>query len=83
MPPRSLATGDTGLTKQLREVDLVRPLLERIVADIPRALCNVWVLADDEIVLVASAGGVGIGRIRDAGQRATELLGGRLPATIT
>lgn len=70
--PLSRATGDTRLTEQLREVDLIRPEVDRLVADIPGALCNVWVLVGDELVLIASAGAAG------SGPQAT-LVGQRLP----
>ena len=55
--PLSLAAQDSGLIKQLRDVDLVRPEMERVVADIPGARCNASALADDEIVTLASARG--------------------------
>lgn len=56
--PLSLAAGNLRgtLTKQLREVDLVRPVMERVVMDIPGARCAAAALVDDELVVTASAG---------------------------
>jgi flavin reductase (DIM6/NTAB) family NADH-FMN oxidoreductase RutF/DNA-binding IclR family transcriptional regulator len=72
--PRSLAAGNPrgALTKQLREVDLVRPEMERVVTEIPGARCTAAARFDDELVVTACAGG------RDATSPAT-LVGQRFP----
>jgi flavin reductase (DIM6/NTAB) family NADH-FMN oxidoreductase RutF/DNA-binding IclR family transcriptional regulator len=57
--PLSLAADGSGLVQQLRDVDLVRAEMERLTADIPGTRCNASALVDDEIVVLASAGGVG------------------------
>jgi DNA-binding IclR family transcriptional regulator len=57
--PLSLAAAGRGLITQLRDVDLVRPEMDRIAADIPGARCNASALVDDEIVVLASAGELG------------------------
>jgi flavin reductase (DIM6/NTAB) family NADH-FMN oxidoreductase RutF len=54
--PLSLTADGSGLVKQLRDVDLVRPEMEGIAADIPGTRCNASALVDDEIVVLASAG---------------------------
>jgi flavin reductase (DIM6/NTAB) family NADH-FMN oxidoreductase RutF/DNA-binding IclR family transcriptional regulator len=54
--PLSLAADGSGLIKQLRDVDLVRPEMDRVVADIPGTRCNASALVEDEIVVLASAG---------------------------
>jgi len=57
--PLSLAAGNPhgALTEQLRHVDLVRPEMERIAADIPGARCNAVTMQDGELVTTATAGG--------------------------
>jgi DNA-binding IclR family transcriptional regulator len=70
--PLSLAADDSSLIKQLREVDLVRPEMERVVASISGARCNASVLVEDEIVVLASARGL------ESSSRAT-FVGERLP----
>jgi flavin reductase (DIM6/NTAB) family NADH-FMN oxidoreductase RutF/DNA-binding IclR family transcriptional regulator len=72
--PRSLAAGNPRgtLTKQLREVDLVRPEMERVVTEIPGARCTAAARLGDELAVTASAGG------RDATSPAT-LVGQRFP----
>ena len=59
--PLSLAAGNLRgtLTKQLREVDLARPEMERLATDIPGARCTAAALVDGELVVTASAGGPG------------------------
>jgi flavin reductase (DIM6/NTAB) family NADH-FMN oxidoreductase RutF/DNA-binding IclR family transcriptional regulator len=54
--PLSLAANGSGLIKQLRDVDLVRPEMDRLVADIPGTRCNASALVEEEIVVLASAG---------------------------
>lgn len=72
--PFSLAASDTGgsLTTPLRQVDLVRPLLERI-ADRFDCRCVAGARAGDDVVIVASAG-----QSQDEGDTAT-LVGQRVP----
>jgi Flavin reductase like domain len=72
--PLSLAAGDRqgSLTSQLRDVDLVRPEMERVAADIPGARCTAAAVVDAELVVTASAGGL------DSTSPAT-LVGQRLP----
>lgn len=55
--PLSLAATGSGLIEQLRDVDLLRPEMERIVSDVPGAWCNASALVEDEIVVLASARG--------------------------
>jgi flavin reductase (DIM6/NTAB) family NADH-FMN oxidoreductase RutF/DNA-binding IclR family transcriptional regulator len=57
--PLSLAAAGRGLITQLRDIDLVRPEMDRIAADVPGARCNASALVDDEIVVLASAGELG------------------------
>ena len=56
--PLSLAAGNPHgtLTQQLRHVDLVRPEMERIAAEIPGARCNAVTMQDGELVTTATAG---------------------------
>lgn len=72
--PLSLAAGNLRgtLTQQLREVDLVRPEMERLVMDVRGSRCTAAALVDDELVVTASAGGP------DATSPAT-LVGQRFP----
>jgi len=70
--PLSLAADGSGLITQLRDVDLVRPEMEGIVADIPGTRCNASALVNGEIVVLASAGGL------DGSSPAT-FVGERLP----
>ncbi|GHB73809.1 flavin reductase [Streptomyces viridiviolaceus] len=71
--PLSLAApGHRGaLTEQLRKVDLVRPAMESLAADLS-ARCIATAVVDDELVVLASSGSP------DAGARAT-LVGVHLP----
>ncbi len=71
-PLSLVAAYDSRLIKQFRDVDLIRPEMERITADIPGTRCNASTLVDEEIVVLASAGGI------DSGSRAT-FVGERLP----
>ncbi|HET6393138.1 MAG TPA: flavin reductase [Blastococcus sp.] len=54
--PLSLAADGSGLIRQLRDVDLVRPEMDSLAADIPGTRCNASALVEDEIVVLASAG---------------------------
>jgi flavin reductase (DIM6/NTAB) family NADH-FMN oxidoreductase RutF/DNA-binding IclR family transcriptional regulator len=56
--PHSLAVGDPSgvLTEQLRRVDLARPEMERIGAEIPGARCTAITMHDEELVITATAG---------------------------
>jgi flavin reductase (DIM6/NTAB) family NADH-FMN oxidoreductase RutF len=56
--PHSLAAGNpTGLlTEQLRRVDLARPEMERIGAEIPGVRCTAITMHDEELVITATAG---------------------------
>jgi flavin reductase (DIM6/NTAB) family NADH-FMN oxidoreductase RutF len=58
--PLSLAVGNSRgtLTENLRHVDLVRPEMEHIVAEIPDAVCTAVTMDGDEMVYTATAGGV-------------------------
>lgn len=74
--PHSLiaAYTPTGVTtEQLRDVDLLRPIMESISAELS-ARCIVTAVVNDELVVLASAGSP------HAGSRAT-LVGARLPFT--
>lgn len=56
--PHSLAVGDPSglLAEQLRRVDLARPEMERIGAEIPGARCTAITMHDEELVITATAG---------------------------
>ena len=72
--PLSLAAGNPqgALTEQLRHVDLVRPEMERIAAEIPGARCNAVTMQDGELVTTATAGGFDPGALGTlVGQRMT------------
>jgi flavin reductase (DIM6/NTAB) family NADH-FMN oxidoreductase RutF/DNA-binding IclR family transcriptional regulator len=56
--PLSFAADGSGLITQLRDVDLVRQEMEGIVADLPGTRCNASAVVNDEIVVLASAGGL-------------------------
>jgi flavin reductase (DIM6/NTAB) family NADH-FMN oxidoreductase RutF len=72
--PLSLAADGSGLIKQLRDVDLVRPEMDKLVADIPGTRCNASALVEDEIVVLASAGVL-------EGMSPATFVGERLPFT--
>jgi flavin reductase (DIM6/NTAB) family NADH-FMN oxidoreductase RutF/DNA-binding IclR family transcriptional regulator len=56
--PHSLAVGNPSglLTEQLRRVDLARPEMERIGAEIPGVRCTAITMQDEQLVITATAG---------------------------
>ena len=73
--PHSLAVGDPSglLAEQLRRVDLARPEMERIGAEIPGARCTAITMHDEELVITATAGDPEAGVIRIARRPATSV----------
>jgi flavin reductase (DIM6/NTAB) family NADH-FMN oxidoreductase RutF/DNA-binding IclR family transcriptional regulator len=72
--PLSLAAPNTSgaLTQQLRQVDVVRPEMERLAEDL-RSRCIATARVEHELVVAASAGGMG------TGDSIVTLVGQRLP----
>ncbi|MCW2959529.1 MAG: flavin reductase domain protein FMN-binding protein [Solirubrobacterales bacterium] len=69
--PKAMATIDGSLGEQLRVVDVARPEMDRVVAELS-GRCNASALIGEELVLMAGAG--------EITSRTPQLIGARLPA---